>query len=115
MNQLDILYRAFLDYRKSTLEDEACAKMRHAIVRAAADRDKVEAQRSICTIEEDWVCAIEEGLPFVEKAIREERQFIRQRGEVIPIEKVRRVSKASVSHLARHGELITRVPEEGVF
>ena len=113
MNQLDILYRAYLDYRKSTLEDEACAKMRHAIARAAADRDKVESQRSICTIEEDWVCAIEEGLPFVEKAIREERQFIRQRGEVIPIEKVRRVSKASVSHLARHGELITRVPEEG--
>lgn len=113
MSQLDILYRAFLDYRKSTLEDEACAKMRHAIVRAAADRDKVESQRSICTIEEDWVCAIEEGLPFVDKAIREERQFIRQRGEVIPIEKVRRVSKASVSHLARHSDLITRVPEEG--
>ena len=113
MNQLDTLYRAFLDYRKSTQEDEACVKMRHAIARAAADRDKVESQRSICTIEEDWVCAIEEGLPFVEKAIREERQFIRQHGEVIPIEKVRRVSKASVSHLARHGELITRLPEEG--
>lgn len=113
MNQMDILYRAFLDYRKSTLEEESCAKMRHAIVRAAADRDKVESQRSICTIEEDWVCAIEEGLPFVEKAIREERQFIRQRGEVIPIEKVRRVSKASVAHLARHSDLITRVPEEG--
>ena len=113
MNQLDILYRAFLDYRKSTQEDEACVRMRHAIARASADRDKVESQRSVCTIEEDWVLAIEEGLPFIEKAIREERQFIRQHGEVIPIEKVRRVSKASVSHLARHGELITRLPEEG--
>lgn len=113
MNQLDILYRAFLDYRKSTLEDDSCVKMRHAIMRAAADRDKVESQRSICTIEEDWVCAIEKGLPFVEKAIREERQFIRQRGEVVPIEKVRRVSHASVSHLARHSDMITRMPEEG--
>ena len=113
MNQLDILYRAFLDYRRSTLEDDACVKMRNAIMRAAADRDKVESQRSICTIEEDWVCAIEQGLPFVEKAIREERQFIRQRGEVIPIEKVRRVSHASVTHLARHADLISRMPEEG--
>lgn len=113
MSQLDILYRAFLDYRKSTLEDEACARMRQAIVRASADRDKVESQRTVCTIEEDWVCAIEEALPFVEKAIREERQFIRQRGEVVPIEKVRRVSTASVTHLARHGDMISRVPEEG--
>ena len=113
MSQLDILYRAFLDYRKITQEDEACAKMRQAVVRASADRDKVESQRTVCTIEEDWVCAIEEALPFVEKAIREERQFIRQRGEVVPIEKVRRVSTASVTHLARHGDMISRVPEEG--
>ena len=113
MNQLDILYRAFTDYRKSTAEDEACKKFRQAVARASADKDKVESQRSLCTIEEDWVLAIETGLPYVEKAIHEERQFIRQHGEVVPIEKVRRVSKASVSHLARHGNLITRVPEEG--
>lgn len=113
MNQLDILYRAFVDYRRSTAEDEACKKFRQAVARASADKDKVESQRSLCTIEEDWVLAIETGLPYVEKAIHEERQFIRQHGEVVPIEKVRRVSKASVSHLARHGNLITRVPEEG--
>ena len=112
MSQMDILYRAFSDFRQSTVEDEHCLKMRQAIVRAAADRDKVESQRTICTIEEDWVCAIEKGLPFLDKAIREERQFIRQHGEVIPIEKVRRVSKASVTHLARHSDLITRPPEE---
>jgi len=113
MNQLDILYRAFADFRRSTAEDEACKKFRQAVARASADKDRVESQRSLCTIEEDWVLAIETGLPFVEKAIHEERQFIRQHGEVVPIEKVRRVSKASVSHLARHGNLITRVPEEG--
>lgn len=113
MNQLDVLYRAFLDFRKSTVEDESCKKLRLATARASADKDKVESQRSVCTIEEDWVRAIEKGLPFVEKAIREERQFIRQQGEVVPIEKARRVSKASVSHLARHGNLITRAPEKG--
>lgn len=112
MDQLDILYRAFLDYRKNTLEDAACQKVRRATARASADKDKVESSRSRCTIEEDWICAIEEGLPYVEKAIMEERQFIRQEGSIEPIEKVRHVSKDSVSHLARHGNLITRAPED---
>lgn len=112
MDQLDLLYRAFLDYRKNTAEDPACRKLRKATARAAADKDKVESIRSKCTIEEDWVIAIEEGLPFVEKSIMEERQFIRQEGSIIPIEKVRHVSKNSVEHLARHGNLITRAPED---
>ena len=56
---------------------------------------------------------IEFGLPFVEKAIAEERQFIKNEGEVLDIEKVKRVSKDSVEHLARHSDLITHVPADG--
>ena len=78
MSQLDTLYRAFLNYRKEAAEDKSCQRIRKAAKKAAADKDLVESVRSRCTIEEDWICAIEEGLPFVEKAIREERQFIRQ-------------------------------------
>ena len=112
MTQADILYRAFLDYRKQTEEDSKCQKLRNATRAAGADADKLEAIRSHCIIEEDWVNEIYKGLPFVEKAIREERQFIRQEGEVVPIEKARRVSKSSVEHLARHSDMITHVPPD---
>ncbi|MDE5897090.1 MAG: DUF2357 domain-containing protein, partial [Clostridia bacterium] len=44
--------------------------------------------------------------------VQEERQFIRTNGEVVPIEKVKRISKDSVEHLAKHSEMITHVPEE---
>ena len=44
----------------------------------------------------------------MEKAIAEERQFIRNNGEVVPIEKVKRVSRDSVEHLSRHSNLITK-------
>ena len=113
MTQADILYRAFVDYRKQTESDSKCQKLRTASRTACADNDKLEAIRSHCIIEEDWVNEIYKGLPFVEKAIREERQFIRQEGEVVPIEKARRVSKNSVEHLARHSDMITHVPEDG--
>jgi len=113
MNQADVFYRAFVDYRKLTAEDSKCKRLREAIASASADADKLKAIRSHCIIESDWVDRIYEGLPFIEKAIREERQFITQQGEVVPIEKAKRISKNSVEHLARHSDMITHEPKQG--
>ncbi|MBQ8433091.1 MAG: DUF2357 domain-containing protein [Clostridia bacterium] len=113
MNEIDIFYRAFAEYRKETDGNAECKRFREAARAASAEQDRLEAVRTVCVIEEDWVNTICEELPYVEKAIREERQFIRQEGNVVPIERAKRVSKDSVVHLARHSELITHVPEEG--
>ncbi len=113
MNQLDLYYRAFLDYRKLTASDKESARQRDIISHSNNDADRLESIRYFCTINEDWINEIEAGLVFVEKAIREERQFIRNDGEVVPIEKTKHVDKHSVEHLSRHSELISRVPADG--
>ena len=112
MNQLDVYYRALADYRKNTVADNNCNALRTAIAQADAENDKIETTRVLCNIERDWVDAIEAGLIHIEKAINEERQFIRSNGEVIPIEKVKHVSKESVEHLAKHSNLISRYEED---
>lgn len=108
MNQLDVYYRALLDYRQQTVEDHNCSVLRNAIATGDTEQDKIVITRTNCTIERDWVDAIEAGLVHVEKALKEERQFIRSNGEVVPIEKVKHVSRESVEHLARHSNLITQ-------
>ena len=113
MNHLDTLYRALIDYRKNTFDNKECKAQRAAVIRSDNENDKIEVTRQNCIVEEDWIEAIEHGLEFIEKAIKEERQFIRSNGEVIPIEKVKRVSKDSVEHLARHSNYFTREQEEG--
>jgi len=113
MKYFDTLYRALVDYRKSTLDEATCKTQREAVIAANAEKDKIEITRKNCVIEEDWIEEIEKGLEFIEKAIKEERQFIRSNGEVVPIEKVKRVSKDSVEHLARHSNYFTREQEEG--
>ena len=110
MNQLDRLYRGFIDYRKQTVGDYDCDSLRESIANADVESDCIELERKICTVENDWIDEIEKGLTFIEKAIREERQFIRSNGEILPIEKVKRVDKESVAHLARHSDLLTRKP-----
>lgn len=109
--ELNLLYRALIEYRKNTSENRSLEKQRKAISAADADNDKIEIVKTNCIIEEDWIEAIEKGLVHVEKAIAEERQFIRSNGEVVPIEKVKHVSKDSVEHLARHSNLLTKKPE----
>ncbi len=110
MDQLDRYYRALLEYRAIT-DDRDCARFRKALSDAGRDGDSIRVKRWICHIEEDWIAEIEKGLVFIEKAIKEERQFIYSNGEVLPIEKVKHVSRDSVEHLAKHSDLITREPE----
>lgn len=112
MTLLDIYYRAFKEYRKQTADNTGCEKDRRSIAETDTEQDRLQSTKYLCRIEEDWIKAVEEGLEFVEKAVAEERQFIRTNGEVVPIEKVRKISKDSVEHLAKHSDLITHVPEE---
>ena len=110
MRLIDLYHKAFKSFRNHTQEDSNSQKLRKIISNA----NQIEQLTSIkydCEIDEDWIENIEEGLIYIEKAIREDRQFIRTEGEVVQIEKVKRVSKASVEHLSRHSDLITRAPE----
>jgi hypothetical protein len=108
MNQTDIYYRALLEFRKQIGLNSEIKSLARAVAEAEASEERITVTGSLCRIDEDWIVAIEEGLEYVEKAIKEDRQFIRSNGEVVPIEKVRNVSKDSVQHLAKHSNLITR-------
>lgn len=103
-------YRALSDFKKATA-NRYCEAQKESIKNAVSGEERITVTRNLCVIEEDWVKAIETGLVFVEKAINEERQFIKSNGEVVPIEKAKHVSKDSVEHLARHSDLLTRKPE----
>ena len=110
MNPSDAYYRALLAYKKVISEQRDCRRDSRAFAEAEGDA-ALRVTRTVCTVDEAWIEAIEKGLVHIEKAIKEDRQFIYSNGEVIPIEKVKQVSKDSVEHLARHAELITRAPE----
>ena len=112
MSKLDLYYRAFKDYRKHTKNNIEVSKERKTIQDANVDLDVFKTTKFTCTIEEDWVNAIEKGLVYVQKALDEERQFITVNGEIVDIEKVKKVSKTSVEHLAKHANLITHLPEK---
>lgn len=113
MSNLDKYYRALTDYGKTTKPDRELTLRRGKVAKACAEKDVLRVTGYICAVDEEWVSAVETGLDFIGKAISEEKQFIRSSGEVMPIEKVKNVSRESVEHLSKHSNLITRAPEGG--
>ena len=114
MRQLDLYFRAFKSLRQYTQDDNQSQKLRTPIAHSNVKKESFIAINYECEIDVDWIENIEEGLIYVEKAIREDRQFIRTEGEVVPIEKVKKVSKTSVEHLSRHSNLVTRAPKNKI-
>ena len=100
MKQLDTYYKALLEYKKIAGSNVECDSFLHAFSDADAASEGIELLKTVCTVEEDWVAAIEGGLIHIQNAINENRQFILSKGEVLPIEKVKTVSVESVKHLA---------------
>ena len=78
MNQLDVYYRALFELSKLRDINRECANYRRAVASADQENASITVKRVSCTVEEDWLCAIEQGLVHIEKAIKEERQFIFQ-------------------------------------
>ena len=112
MEFLDLYYRVLKEMKNLTLFDKDNLKTLKNIATSSQEKDYIETKRTKCIIDEDWVIAIENGLPYVSKAIDEGRQFILSEGSVVPIEKVKKVSKASTVHLAKHSNFITRLPKK---
>lgn len=101
-------HRAYLAKLKKAGSDP---KLREAIMAGYQGKEHLDAKRFTCTVETDWIETIEAALPYLEKAVMENRQFILQNGNTVLIEQAKRISKTSVEHLAHHSEMITHEPE----
>ena len=111
MTTLETFYLAYENYKKEFEGNRDVHLFKKGANSRKSPDDFLSMIYTKCTIEEDWIAAIEKGLHYIAKAIKEDRQFIRNEGDVLPIEKIRRVSKDSITDLSKHSNYITRLPE----
>ncbi len=107
------LYAERLKFYNGIQNNKQHIKERDALAKALCSSSILEGTRKWCVIDSDWVDLIEQGLDFIKKAIDEDRQFISQEGNVVPVERARRASKESAEHLARHSELMPEEQRDG--
>lgn len=106
-------YRAYAEMRQTLDGDFAREYLTRALKDSDAGKDILAGNAYNRVIDMDWVEKIEETLPYMDKAIREERRFIETYEEVDRVDKVKQVTKEAVRHLTQHTSLIQAVDPDG--
>lgn len=65
------------------------------------------------TIDETWVSAIEECIPYLEDIVNKPRRTLKSEGVVMPVELAKKINSESVRHLASHTQYIRKVDSKG--
>lgn len=111
MDTIDALYKVYRDtvsvLQKQKL-DRATLKKKG---KTDGETDSQTGDSYRIVVDLEWVEAIEKRLRYLDGAIRENRRFIEQTEEIVPISLSRKITSESVKHLARHTNLISKVED----
>ncbi len=106
-------YRAYAEMKQQLDGDFTKEYLTGALKDSDQGKDILAGNAYNRVIDMDWVEKIEETLPYMDKAIREERRFIETYEEVDRVDKVKQVTKEAVRHLTQHTSLIQAVDRDG--
>lgn len=114
MDELKVYYRAFREYREKMA---GCADHDQLIagLESGTGTASFNGQLRRCVWDEAWIETMLAGLPFVERALEEQRRFIESNAEVRRVDQARRTTVESVRHLAQHSNLISRLDGEDII
>ena len=113
MENFDKYYRSYKYMEKLLATDFTYNYLRQNMYDADKGQDVLTGRIHEKIIDMDWVTAIEETLPYIEKAIDEQRRFIVENNEIYRIDKAKIINKDSVKHLIQHTNYIDNIDATG--
>lgn len=102
-------YRAYMYMHELLKNDFTYNYLKENLKDGDKGEDTLDGRTNEKAIDMDWVEAIEDVLPYIQKAIDEQRRFIKEYGEIVRIELAKKVGPDSVKHLSQHTNLIAKV------
>ena len=113
MSDFGKYYRAYMYMQELLKSDFTYNYLNESFKDGDQGKDTLDGKTNEKVIDMDWVVAIEEALPYIQKALDEQRRFIKQVENVVRIELARKVGPDSVKHLSQHTNFIAKV-EDGM-
>ena len=102
-------YRAYMYMQELLQNDFTYNYITASLKDGDKGKDTLTGKTNEKVIDMDWVEAIEDVLPYIQKAIDEQRRFIKQIENVVRIELARKTGPDSVKHLSQHTNFIAKV------
>lgn len=114
MTDFSKYYRAYKYMQEILTPDFTHKYLNRCMEDSDKGEDILKGKTNEKVIDMDWVIAFEEALPYIQKAIDEQRRFIKQVENVVRIEKAKKITTDSVKHLAQHTNFIAKVENDMV-
>lgn len=108
MDEQDLIYRLMKDTQQAMNDCEETSELKRTLLEADGGY-RVTTTR--CVLDETWIDAIRRGLPEVERAIEEQRRFLRSHREIVRIDKAKQVTTESIRHLSQHSHYISNIQD----
>ncbi len=113
MENFDKYYRSYKYMQKHLATDFTANYLTTNMEDNDKGEDVLSGKLHEKVIDMEWVTAIEDTLPYIEKAIDEQRRFIEERNEVYRVDKAKIINKDSVKHLIQHTNFIDNIEDDG--
>lgn len=102
-------FRSLKKYYNEVITNDKLSAAYEKIISSSKNSNELKSRVNEVQISEDWIKTIEYYLPYISLCIQENRKFIRNQTDTIPIEKTKKVSRESVVDLAKHSKNIRDV------
>ncbi len=112
-DDLDNFYSSIMHSLNSSMQKE---KFTEYFYRCFLAGDSVVYQKNIAefkNFDNEWIKTVEMYLPSLQKIIKNPKSTLRYEEEIVPVEKVKKVTKDSIKHLTQHTENIKSIDEDG--
>lgn len=113
MENFDKYYRAYKYMQKHLATDFTANYLMSNMEDSDKGEDVLSGKLHEKVIDMEWVSAIEDTIPYIERAIDEQRRFIVENNEVYRIDKAKIINKDSVKHLIQHTNFIDNIDDDG--
>lgn len=113
MENFDQYYRSYKYMQKHLATDFTANYLTTNMEDNDKGNDVLSGKLHEKVIDMEWVTAIEDTLPYIERAIDEQRRFIIENNEIYRIDKAKIINKDSVKHLIQHTNFIDNIDENG--
>lgn len=113
MENFDKYYRSYKYMQKHLATDFTANYLNTNMEDNDKGKDILSGKLNEKVIDMEWVTAIEDTIPYIEKAIAEQRRFIIENNEVYRVDKAKIINKDSVKHLIQHTNFIDNIDDDG--
>lgn len=115
MEEMKVYYRAFREYRERLSLQPAHNALMKTLLADPNAGEGFQGKASKCIWDEDWIREMTEALPYVERALAEQRKFIISNEEIRRIDQAKKISVESIRHLAQHSNMISEVHGDDII